>query len=158
MSAAKLLNTDAAKYAAVAVVAAIALYLVGRKVAGAVADNAATIGNAVNPVSDRNIFYRGTNAVGGALSGSADWSLGSWLYDVTHDDYDPNAPAQAAGSVDTQAPGNVAAYEDSWSLGSWLYDVTHPNDYDPNAPDRKTTLANNYTLGGVIDWIWPDPK
>ena len=116
MSAAKLLNTDAAKWAAVAAVAAVALYFIGRKVAGAVADNAANIGAAVNPVSDRNIFYRGTNAVGGALSGSSDWSL-----------------------------------------GSWIYDVTHPNDYDPNA-DTKTTLANNYTLGGVIDWIWPDPK
>ena len=33
MSAAKLLNTDAAKWAAVAAVAAVALYFIGRKVA-----------------------------------------------------------------------------------------------------------------------------
>ena len=157
MSAAKLLNTDAAKWAAVAAVAAVALYFIGRGVAGALPGAAATVGNAINPVNPDNIFAGGVNAVGGALSGSSDWSLGSWLYDVTHDDYDPNAPAQAAGSVDTVAPGKSADYVDSWSLGSWIYDVTHPNDYDPNA-DTKTTLANNYTLGGVIDWIWPDPK
>ena len=116
MSAAKLLNTDAAKWAAVAAVAAVALYFIGRKVAGALPGAAATVGNAINPVNPDNIFAGGVNAVGGALSGSSDWSL-----------------------------------------GSWIYDVTHPNDYDPNA-DTKTTLANNYTLGGVIDWIWPDPK
>lgn len=43
------------------------------------------LGDAVNPVNDDNIFYQGTNAVGEALTGEEGFSLGSWLYDMTHD-------------------------------------------------------------------------
>lgn len=46
--------------------------------------------DAVNPASDQNLAYRGVNAVGGAVSGDKNWSLGSWLYDATHPTYDPN--------------------------------------------------------------------
>lgn len=35
-----------------------------------------------NPASDQNLIYRGVNAIGGAATGSNDFSLGSWLYDV----------------------------------------------------------------------------
>lgn len=42
------------------------------------------IGNAVNPVNPDNVFYSGTNAVGEALTGEEGFSLGAWLYDVTH--------------------------------------------------------------------------
>lgn len=45
---------------------------------------------AVNPTSDRNLAYRGYNAFYGKLYGIPDFSLGSWLYDVFHEDYDPN--------------------------------------------------------------------
>lgn len=156
MSAAKLLNTDAAKWAAVAAVAAVALYFIGRKVAGAIPGAASAVGQAINPVNPDNIFAGSVNAVGGALSGQDDWSLGSWVYDVTHEEYDPNAPAQAARRADTAAQGREAGFHDSWSLGSWLYDLTH-EEYDPNAPEPKTKAADNY-LSGAIDWIWPDPK
>jgi hypothetical protein len=96
MSAANLLNTKAATYAAVAVVAAVALYVIGRKVAGAVPGAVSAVGQAVNPVNPDNVFATGVNRVGGAVSGQgSDWSLGSWIYDLTHEDYDPNAPAAA---------------------------------------------------------------
>lgn len=47
-------------------------------------DAAAAAANAVNPTSDKNLAYRGVNAVGEVLSGDESFSLGSWLYDVTH--------------------------------------------------------------------------
>lgn len=37
-----------------------------------------------NPVSDKNLVYQGVSAVGQAATGSKDWSLGTWLYDITH--------------------------------------------------------------------------
>jgi hypothetical protein len=43
-----------------------------------------------NPTSDKNLAYRGTNAVGAALTGDASFSLGSWLYDRFNPAYDPN--------------------------------------------------------------------
>lgn len=48
---------------------------------------------AINPVSDKNLAYRGVNAVGEAITGDKEFSLGSWLYDVFNPEYDPNAPA-----------------------------------------------------------------
>lgn len=44
------------------------------------------IPDAIKPTSDQNLIYKGVNAVGGAVTGdtSGNWSLGSWLYDVTH--------------------------------------------------------------------------
>lgn len=110
MSAAGILNTKAAGYAAAAIVAAVALYLVGRKLASAaggaldeVKVTAQRIGEAVNPVSDQNLAYRGVNAVGSAVSGDKSWSLGSWLYDVFHKEYNPNAPIkQAPSSADDE--------------------------------------------------------
>lgn len=44
-------------------------------------------GSKVNPTSRDNIVYSGVNAVGDVLSdGQADndFSLGAWIYDVTH--------------------------------------------------------------------------
>lgn len=80
------MNRDVILFGAGAgVVALIALYFAGRgavKIAGDVA-------GALNPVSDQNIFYRATNAVGGAVAGDESFSLGSWIYDLTH----PEPPA-----------------------------------------------------------------
>jgi len=39
---------------------------------------------AINPINQENIFYTGVNAVGGKLTGDADFSLGTWIYDATH--------------------------------------------------------------------------
>lgn len=35
-----------------------------------------------NPTSDQNLAYSGVNAVGSALSGDADWSLGVAVYEA----------------------------------------------------------------------------
>jgi len=46
-------------------------------------------GDAVNPVDKDNIFHSGVNAVGAAVSGKEGWSLGGWVYDVTHPNRGP---------------------------------------------------------------------
>lgn len=63
-------------------------------IASGVTDAAQTVGTWINPVSDQNLAYRGVNAVGGALVGASgngvnadgSWTLGGWLYDITHAD------------------------------------------------------------------------
>ncbi len=40
---------------------------------------AKAVGEAVNPVSQDNIFNQGFEAVGEAVTGQKDWSLGVWL-------------------------------------------------------------------------------
>jgi hypothetical protein len=57
-------------------------WLFGNKLKGA----AAAVGTAINPTSDQNLAYKGVTAVGAAISGRDSWSLGSWIYDLTHDD------------------------------------------------------------------------
>lgn len=42
------------------------------------------VGQAVNPTSRDNVFYRGVNSVGESLTGDEDWTLGGWIYDITH--------------------------------------------------------------------------
>lgn len=44
------------------------------------------VGNAVNPVNPDNIFNSGVNAIGSSISGDSEWTLGTWIYDVTHKD------------------------------------------------------------------------
>jgi hypothetical protein len=71
------------------VVGLIVLAYLGKKTA----DAAKAVGQAVNPVSDQNIFYSGTNAIGGALTGDQNFSLGVWVYDALHPaPDDPQAP------------------------------------------------------------------
>lgn len=41
-------------------------------------------GSAFNPASPDNWAYQGANAFGGAIAGERDWSLGAWLWEVTH--------------------------------------------------------------------------
>ncbi len=38
----------------------------------------------LNPVSDQNLAYRGVNGVGAALTGDNEFTLGRWLYEITH--------------------------------------------------------------------------
>lgn len=52
---------------------------------------AGAVSNAVDPTNSENIFANGVNAVGDLLDdGQSDdsFSLGGWLYDITHDDID----------------------------------------------------------------------
>lgn len=142
---ATVLDSKAAMVGVAAVVAAVLLYVVGKKIAGAVPGAVGAVGSAINPTNPDNIFAGSVNAVGGAVSGAGqDWTLGGWLYDALHPTYDPNAPA-------SPAPSPAA---DSWSLGSWLYDVTHA-EYDPNAPKESSFNRYNETgSGGALDWFF----
>lgn len=45
---------------------------------------AAKAAQAINPVNQENVFYQGTNAVGSKLTGDKDFTLGGWIYDITH--------------------------------------------------------------------------
>lgn len=69
------------KTAVVAVLGVIVAYEILKRDA---LKGAATIGSAINPVSQGNIFNQGVNSVGAAVTGDKSFSLGSWLYDVTH--------------------------------------------------------------------------
>ena len=72
-------NSTHVVLAAMAIGVAWYLYNDAKKAAAKVADK-------VNPVNPDNVFYEGVNAVGEAVTGSekGGWSLGSWIYDVTH--------------------------------------------------------------------------
>ena len=63
-------------------VVAFAVYYYGKK---EVAQAAATVGRAVNPVSNENIFYKFAGSVTGALTGS-NQPLGTQIYDYFHED------------------------------------------------------------------------
>ncbi len=39
---------------------------------------------AINPAASGNLINRGVTAAGQAVSGNQSWSLGTWLYDITH--------------------------------------------------------------------------
>lgn len=49
-----------------------------------IADGYNALPNAVKPSSDQNIAYQTTNKIGAALTGDKNFSLGGWIYDITH--------------------------------------------------------------------------
>lgn len=69
-------------------VAAFVLYSKRGAIAQGITDAGNAVGQAVNPTSDKNLAYRGVNAVGSAVSGDSSWSLGTWVYDLLHPDED----------------------------------------------------------------------
>ena len=81
MNKAKLLNSKVGVVAAVGVVGALGVWYAKNQAIKA----AGVVGDAINPVNDNNIFASGVNAVGAKISGNKHWSLGSWIYDITHD-------------------------------------------------------------------------
>jgi hypothetical protein len=42
-----------------------------------------TVGTAINPLNNQNVFAGTINELG-AIGGGANWTLGSWFYDVTN--------------------------------------------------------------------------
>lgn len=62
-------------------VAAVLFYLLLKNEAK---EAAVAVGDAINPVNPNNIFYGGVSAVGEVISGEKGWTLGGWIYEVTH--------------------------------------------------------------------------
>lgn len=85
MNKTKLLNSKVAVVGAVGVVGALGVWYAKNQAIKA----AAVVGDAINPVNDNNIFASGVNAVGAKLSGNQHWSLGGWIYKITHDSENP---------------------------------------------------------------------
>jgi hypothetical protein len=71
-----------------------------------------SIGEAVNPASADNLINRAVTAIGEAITGpqspgrNADgsWTVGAWLYDVTHDD--PTNPPDTVEPAFYELPGS----------------------------------------------------
>ena len=82
MNKAKLLNSKVGAVLAVGVVGGIGFWYAKRQAAQA----ANAVGDALNPVSQTNIFNRGANAIVQSLTGDENQTLGGWIYDVTHDE------------------------------------------------------------------------
>lgn len=69
--------------AALGLVAFIAVVWLAKKAGQGLVTGAAAVGNAVNPVSDKNLAYKAANALTQVFTGTSD-TLGSWFYDMTH--------------------------------------------------------------------------
>lgn len=76
-------------YAVAIASGAAALIVIYKFFKGEASEAVKAVGNAVNPVSDQNVFYRGTNAVGEAVTGDPHFTLGGWVYDVLHPSVSP---------------------------------------------------------------------
>ena len=76
---------------ALGAVGLVVLYVFKKQAAAA----ASAVGAAINPISPQNIFYQGTSAVTGAVTGQANTSFGSEIYDWFNPAYNPNAPTAA---------------------------------------------------------------
>lgn len=88
------------------------VYYFGKK---EIAKGAAAAGNAVNPVSDQNVFYKGVNAVGTVLSGDPEFTLGGWVYDVLH----PTASGQPT------TPPNSTSTQTFWTYKQQVGDAAN---------------------------------
>jgi hypothetical protein len=75
-------NITAQTVAAVAV-SGVVIYWLAKQEAKAAAQS---VGEAINPVNPENIFYEGVNAAGEVLTGEEGFTLGGWIYDMTHSD------------------------------------------------------------------------
>ena len=80
MNKAKLLNSKVGAVLAVGVVGGIGVWYTKRQAAKALE----VVGDALNPVSQTNIFNRGVNSVVQTLTGKENQTLGGWIYDITH--------------------------------------------------------------------------
>lgn len=116
------LNTKAGAYAVVTIIAGVAIYLVAKKLGGAAADAAQAVGDAINPTKDTNLAYRGTNAIGAAITGDDSFSLGSWIYDVLHP-----GEAEAIRSTPPFAPRATQVREEASWFDSLLGSKMSPN-------------------------------
>lgn len=93
--------------------------------AGAVVDAVGTAAQAVNPLNNDNIFASGVNAAGGAvmsqggdtvagMNADGSWSLGGYLYDMTHRDAMTGQYAWWQVGSNETAPANTGGATGSW--------------------------------------------
>lgn len=94
---------------------------------------AAEIIPAVNPANPDNVINGGFNRVTQWLTGDDSWTLGGWVYDITHDN--PVTGEKAAVNVVNPASDQNAIYkgvngvgsyltgDKDFTLGGWLYGV-----------------------------------
>lgn len=86
---------------------------------------AQTVGGWVDVRNDTNLIYRGVNAVGGAVAGSSDWSLGGAIYDWTHPDVFTSTTATAAARADADRVAAASPQYDA--MGNYLGDYQTTN-------------------------------
>lgn len=97
--------TDFKKTLVQAALVGLGVYLVASMFGKGLKAGLSAVGTAINPTSDRNLAYRGVNAIGAAVSGRDSFSLGSWIYDLTHED---------ANLASNPKPQAVPADEKTW--------------------------------------------
>lgn len=101
---------------------------------------ASKVGNAINPVSDENIFYRGVNSVGAAISGNENFNLGSWTYDILHQDEVKRLEAMSGPVIiEAKAPPEASTLPNSWA------------NQTPGAPGTRAPVTKEQT--GFFDYI-----
>lgn len=113
----------------VIVVGAIALVSVGaaflaKRTAAGIASTAGSIGAAINPVSDKNIFYGAANSVTQAITGDQNATVGTKLWEL----FNPSAvaaekamtnpiPAQTAGITPANGGATGPQYD---AMGNYI--------------------------------------
>ena len=87
--------------AGAALVAAVYIAKKTGQLAGAAAK---AVGAAVDPTNPGNVVNEGVSKVGSVLTGDAEFSLGAWLYNITHPDEGKSPVIKAK----TPAPSKTA--------------------------------------------------
>lgn len=77
-----ILDTKAGAAVGLGLTAILAIYLFKNSVKESVNDAAYSIA----PTNPNNIFSEGVDSVGAMISGNQNFSLGGWIYDITHGD------------------------------------------------------------------------
>lgn len=104
----------------------------------------------VNPFDERNLAYTSTNSLLGAISGVKDFSLGTAIYDVTHN-----------GSLNPTSDNNLiyrgVNAVNGFSLGTKIYDVTHDGSLNPASTNNviyRQVGGPDWSIGTKIyDWL-----
>jgi len=80
MNKTRMLNSKVGAVLAIGVIGGVGIWYAKNQAAKAVG----AVGDALNPISQTNIFNRGVNSVVQSLTGDKNQTLGGWIYDVTH--------------------------------------------------------------------------
>lgn len=99
----------------VAVLALGAVWYASKMAAESAQSAAGAVIDALNPVSDKNLAYRGVNSVGGVIAGNPTWSLGSATYELMHPwDADPTAPVKSVDLIKASGGGFDVGNGQGW--------------------------------------------